>query len=58
MPTCICGFSTEMPNCNGTHRIVKAVREAVLKDIESELSLDQETKDKLSAIIRKSKRGY
>lgn len=24
---CTCGFSTDYPNCNGTHKIVKKVRE-------------------------------
>ena len=58
MPVCICGFSTEMPNCNGTHRIVKAVREAVANDIKSDETLDQETKDRLVAIVKKHQRGY
>jgi len=36
MGTCVCGFSTdEEKNCNGTHKIVKAVREQIAKDIEA-----------------------
>jgi CDGSH-type Zn-finger protein len=23
---CSCGYSTDMPNCNGTHKVVKKVR--------------------------------
>jgi CDGSH-type Zn-finger protein len=58
MPVCICGFSTSMPSCNGSHRIVKAVRESVANDIENDPELDQDTKVRLAGIIRKSKRGY
>ena len=54
MPVCICGFSTEMPNCNGTHRIVKAVRESIVKDIESNANLDPETLNDLSSLIKKA----
>lgn len=40
MSTCKCGFSTdEEKNCNGTHNVVKAVRESIAKEIEA-LSLD------------------
>ena len=40
MGTCKCGFSTdEEKNCNGTHNVVKAVRESIAKEIE-ELSLE------------------
>lgn len=36
MADCKCGFSTdENNNCNGTHKIVKAVREQIAKDIEA-----------------------
>lgn len=36
MGTCKCGFTTDADkNCNGTHKIVKAVREQIAKDIES-----------------------
>ena len=36
MGTCKCGFSTdEEKNCNGTHNVVKAVREQIAKDIEA-----------------------
>lgn len=58
MPVCICGFSSSMPTCNGTHRVVKAVREAVANDIENDADLDSDTKARLAGIIRKSKRGY
>lgn len=33
--TCGCGFSTEYPECNGTHKIVKEVKEKILSEIES-----------------------
>lgn len=32
--TCSCGFSTEYPNCNGTHKIVKSVKEKIIDEIE------------------------
>ena len=36
MADCKCGFSTnENKNCNGTHKIVKAVRDQIAKDIEA-----------------------
>ena len=36
MGTCKCGFSTDAEkNCNGTHNVVKAVREQIAKDIEA-----------------------
>jgi hypothetical protein len=58
MPVCICEFSTTMPTCNGTHRVVKAVRESVAVDIENDELLDEDTKARLAGIIRKSRRGY
>lgn len=36
MGTCKCGFSTDPEkNCNGTHNVVKAVREKIAQDIEA-----------------------
>lgn len=36
MGKCKCGFSTDSEkNCNGTHNIVKAVREQIVKDLQS-----------------------
>lgn len=36
MGTCKCGFSTDPEkNCNGTHNVVKEVREQIAKDIEN-----------------------
>jgi hypothetical protein len=36
MSTCKCGFTTdEEKNCNGTHNVVKAVRESLAKEIEA-----------------------
>jgi len=32
---CSCGFSTDYPNCNGTHKIVKSVKDKIIKDIEA-----------------------
>jgi len=35
MGKCKCGFSTDPEmNCNGTHNVVKAVREQIAKEIE------------------------
>jgi hypothetical protein len=47
-----------MPMCNGNHRVVKAVRETIAQQIESDEELDASTKERLAGIIRKSKRGY
>lgn len=36
MGTCKCGFSTDPEkNCNGTHKIVSAVREQIAQEIEA-----------------------
>ena len=36
MTKCKCGFSTDPEkNCNGTHNVVKAVREQVAQEIEA-----------------------
>ena len=32
---CRCGFSTSYPDCNGTHKIVKQLREQIAQDIEA-----------------------
>jgi CDGSH-type Zn-finger protein len=32
---CTCGFSTEYPNCNGTHKVVKAVKDRIIAEIEA-----------------------
>jgi hypothetical protein len=32
---CGCGFSTEYPECNGTHKVVKAVKDKIISEIES-----------------------
>ena len=35
MGQCKCGFSTdEENNCNGTHKIVRAVRQKIVEDLE------------------------
>jgi len=35
MGTCKCGFSTdEEKNCNGTHNVVKAVKDSIAEEIE------------------------
>ena len=36
MGTCVCGFSRDIDkNCDGTHKVVRAVREQIAKDIEA-----------------------
>jgi CDGSH-type Zn-finger protein len=45
---CTCGFSTEFPECNGTHKVVKKVKEQMIKDIE-EIGLGEEN-DQLNAL--------
>jgi len=32
--SCGCGFSTEYPECNGTHKVVKAVKDKIIAEIE------------------------
>jgi CDGSH-type Zn-finger protein len=32
---CSCGFSTAYPDCNGTHKVVKQLREQIAQEIES-----------------------
>lgn len=31
---CGCGFSTEYPVCNGTHKVVKEIKDKIIADIE------------------------
>lgn len=31
---CSCGFSTEYPECNGTHKVVKQVKDKIIEEIE------------------------
>lgn len=33
--SCACGFSTEYPECNGTHKIIKKVKDKIISEIES-----------------------
>lgn len=37
---CSCGFSTEYPKCNGTHKVVKEVREKIAEDVKQLLEKD------------------
>jgi hypothetical protein len=32
---CSCGFSTDYPECNGTHKTVKAVKDKIILEIEN-----------------------
>ena len=49
MGTCKCGFSTDPEkNCNGTHKIVKAVRNEIVKQIE-DIDLGEEN-NQLNAV--------
>lgn len=32
---CGCGFSTEYPDCNGTHKVVKNVKDKIIEAIEA-----------------------
>jgi CDGSH-type Zn-finger protein len=31
---CGCGFSTEYPVCNGTHKVVKEIKDKIIAEIE------------------------
>jgi hypothetical protein len=46
---CSCGFSTEYPECNGTHKIVKKVRDQIVKDIEA-INLSEGSNTSLNAL--------
>jgi len=39
---CGCGFSTEYPTCNGTHKVVKAVKDKIIAEIEA-IPLEENT---------------
>lgn len=32
---CSCGFSTDYPECNGTHKIVKSIKDKIIAEIEA-----------------------
>lgn len=32
---CGCGFSTDYPTCNGTHKVVKTVKDKIIADIKA-----------------------
>jgi len=34
MSMCGCGFSTEYPMCNGTHKVVKEIKDKIIAAIE------------------------
>lgn len=56
---CGCGFSTEYPVCNGTHKVVKTVKDKIISDVEA-FSLESELTNEdfrklMIGIIRKSK---
>lgn len=34
MGMCSCGFSTEYPTCNSTHKVVKQVKDKIVEQIE------------------------
>lgn len=38
---CTCGFSTDFPDCNGTHKVVKKVREDLANKVEKWISSKQ-----------------
>lgn len=31
---CVCGFSTEFPACNGTHKVVNKVRKSIVEKLQ------------------------
>lgn len=33
--TCGCGFSTDYPECNGTHKVVKSIKDKIITEIEN-----------------------
>lgn len=55
--SCSCGFSTMYPNCNGTHSIVKAVKNEIIKDLQSWIEKNQGglTPETVIDIIKKTK---
>lgn len=33
--SCTCGFSTDYPNCNGTHNAIKALKDKIIQQVEA-----------------------
>lgn len=46
---CTCGFSTEYPNCNGTHKVVKMVKTKILQKINA---IEFDSEDIKSAVLK------
>jgi hypothetical protein len=46
---CTCGFSTDYPNCNGTHKVVKMVKAKMLQKI-NEIDLSTDENKELNAL--------
>jgi len=40
MADCTCGFSTEYPVCNGTHKVVKKVKDKIVENLNSEINFE------------------
>jgi CDGSH-type Zn-finger protein len=46
---CSCGFSTDYPNCNGTHKVAKAVKTKIIQNINA---LEIESEDIKAKVLK------
>lgn len=46
---CTCGFSTDYPNCNGTHKVVKNIKLKLIEKI-NEIDLSAKENETLNAL--------
>lgn len=50
---CTCGFSTDYPNCNGTHKVVKTIKTKLLQEINA-IDLGSQDNQSLNALGMKT----
>lgn len=46
---CSCGFSTDYPNCNGTHKVVKTIKTKLLQEVNA-IDLSAADNESLNAV--------
>lgn len=50
---CSCGFSTDYPNCNGTHKVVKTIKTKLLQEVNA-IDLGAADNEALNAVGMKA----
>lgn len=50
---CSCGFSTDYPNCNGTHKVVKTIKTKLLQEVNA-IDLGTADNEALNAVGMKA----